>query len=124
MITLPISEGVTVDCYRANFVTDTIQTSVGDVPFEWTVDFTIPAVIEAIQNFVAGTPNEVESTGAGWIVPVGERMVEITDADFMCQKLNFRWIAGSEYSGDCAVDFTFTAESTVGDVITALGSVL
>jgi hypothetical protein len=121
MITLTVN-GEQVDCYYGDIVRDTIETSVGTVPFEWSTGFTPAQAIYAIEQFLAGTPVEVQSTGQGWIIDlpsVTHPQAEITMIDFTVDLINFRW-HGAQYNGDCAVAFNFTLDTTPMEVAGAI----
>ena len=115
MLTVTLADGTEVILHRALFVSDAIQTSVGDVPYEWTPEFDEAGVVAAIEAAVSGVPLEVDGNGIGWLLPVGERQVEVTDADYDAGLLNFRWLDGA-YRGDCSLAFEFSKETTAGDV--------
>jgi hypothetical protein len=115
-----------VDIYRGDIVRDTIETSVGVVPFEWTTGFSPEQAIAAIEAYLDGEPLEVSSTGEGWIIDlpsVTHPQAEITDVDYMTNLINFRW-RGSIYSGDCAVGLEFTLETTPAEVAGAIVGLL
>lgn len=121
-----IANDQTVDIYRGDIVHDTIETSVGTVPFEWTTGFNQAQAIAAIEAFLDGTPLEVQSTGLGWIIDlpsVTHPQAEITDVDYMVNLINFRW-RGSVYSGDCAVGLEFTLDTTPMEVAGAIVGLL
>jgi len=123
MISVTLSDETVVMLHRALFVVDVIQTSVGDVPYEWTPEFDEAGVIAAIEASVAGSPLEVEGNGIGWVLPVGARQVEVTDADYDADLLNFRWLDGA-YRGDCSIPFEFSKETTAADVQSAIASLI
>jgi len=115
-----------VNVYRGYLVQDTIDTSVGTVPFEWTLGFTVPAAVLAIEAFLDGAPLVVESTGEGWILDlpsVTHPQAEITDVDYVAGLINFRW-RGGPYSGDCAEAFDFTLDTTPAEIAAAIVGVL
>jgi len=115
-----------IECYSGDIVKDTIETSVGTVPFEWSTGFEIVDVVYAIEQYLAGTPVEVESTGQGWLIDLPSEthpQAEITTIDFVTNLINFRW-HGSAYQGDCAVEFTFTVDTTPAEVAGAIVSLL
>lgn len=121
MITLNVN-GQDIDCYNGDIVKDTIETSVGTVPFEWSTGFTTEQAIYAIEQYINGTPVEVESTGQGWIIDlpsVTHPQAEITMIDFQVDLINFRW-HGAQYSGDCAVGFEFTVDTTPAEIAGAI----
>lgn len=124
--TVPDSEPVTidVDLHSADLVNDMIKTSVGYVPYEWHVEFTKDEVDTAIQNYLEGNPNVVESNGIGFIVHVADREVEVTNADYTTNYLNFKWRSGSPYKGDCAIAMQFTADTTTADILSAINSLI
>ncbi|WP_237133816.1 hypothetical protein [Pseudohongiella sp. O18] len=131
MIELSVS-GQQVECYYGDIVNDTIKTSVGVVPFEWSTGFAVNDAIAAIENFLAQSgenppqPIIVQSTGRGWIIDLpsaSHPQAEITEIDFVTDKIVFRWI-GTEYTGDCAVDFVFTTETTPAEVAGAIVGLL
>jgi hypothetical protein len=125
MITLTVNEK-DVDCYNGDIVRDTIETSVGTVPFEWSTGFTTEQAIYAIEQYLAGTPVHVESTGQGWIIDlpsVTHPHAEITMIDFSVDLINFRW-HGAQYNGDCAVEFVFTVDTTPAEVAGAIVALL
>lgn len=125
MLTVTANEQ-SVDIYRGDIVRDTIETSVGTVPFEWTTGFNQAQAIAAIEAFLDGTPMEVQSTGEGWIIDlpsVTHPQAEITDVDYTVNLINFRW-RGSVYSGDCAVDLEFSLDTTPMDVAGAIVALL
>ena len=107
-----------VECYSGDIVRDTIETSVGTVPFEWSTGFEIVDVVYAIEQYLAGTPVPVESTGQGWLIDLPSEthpQAEITTIDFVTNLINFRW-RGTQYNGDCAVEFVFTVDTTPADL--------
>lgn len=125
MITLTVN-GEQVDCYKGDIVRDTIETSVGTVPFEWSTGFTTEQAIYAIEQYINGTPVPVESTGQGWIIDlpsVTHPQAEITMIDFTVDLINFRW-HGAEYNGDCAVGFVFTVDTTPEQIATAIVNIV
>jgi hypothetical protein len=121
MITLTV-EGQQVDCYGGDIVNDTLNTSVGVVPFEWSTGFQVTQAIDAIAAYLAGTPVPVTSTGVGWIIDLPSAthpQAEIKEIDFVVNLINFCW-RGSDYNGDCGVTFTFTVDTTPSDVAAAI----
>jgi len=127
MLTVTANEQ-SVDVFRGDLVHDTIETSVGLVPFEWTMGFTVPTAVAAIEAFLDGTPLEVETTGEGWILDLPSAthpQAEITDVDYVAGLINFKWRSGP-YSGDCAVSFDFSLdtapEQIAGAIVSVLGS--
>jgi len=125
MLTVTANEQ-SVDVYRGDLVRDTIETSVGTVPFEWTMGFTVPAAVAVIEAFLDGTPLVVESTGEGWVLDLPSAthpQAEITDVDYVAGLINFRW-RGGPYSGDCAVAFPFTLATTPAEIAAAIVGVL
>ena len=115
-----------VDVFRGDLVHDTIETSVGLVPFEWTMGFTVPTAVAAIEAFLDGTPLVVESTGEGWILDLPSAthpQAEITDVDYVAGLINFKWRSGP-YSGDCAVSFDFSLDTTPTEIAAAIAGVL
>jgi hypothetical protein len=125
MITLTVN-GEQVDCYNGDIVKDTIETSVGTVPFEWSTGFAPEQAIYAIEQFINGTPVEVQSTGQGWIIDLASEthpQAEINTIDFMSNLVNFRWI-DSAYTGDCAAQLVFTVETTPAEVAGAITALL
>jgi hypothetical protein len=111
-----------IECYSGDIVKDTIETSVGTVPFEWSTGFEIVDVVYAIEQYLAGTPVEVESTGEGWIIDLPSAthpQTEIESVDFDANLINFKW-RGAAYGGDCAVEFVFTLETTPEQVAGAI----
>ena len=120
------ANGNPVEVYRGYLVQDTIDTSVGVVPFEWTLGFTVHAAVAAIEAFLDGTPLVVESTGQGWILDLPSDthpQAEITDVDYVAGLINFRWRDGP-YSGDCAVAFSFSLDTTPAEIAAAIVGVL
>lgn len=115
---------VSVDLLKSQFVNDIIQTSVGDVPYEWTTEFTANDIDAAIQNYLEGTPNEVVGNGVGFIIPVEGREVEVLEADYTVDYLNFRWRTGSNYKGECAIVFAFSESTTAADIVAAVAGLL
>ncbi len=115
---------VSVDLLKSQFVTDIIKTSVGDVPYEWHTEFTATEIDTAIQNYLEGTPNEVTSNGVGFLIEVSGREVEVLEADYTVDYLNFRWLSGSNYKGECAIEFAFSESTTAADIVTAIGGLL
>lgn len=125
MIQLTVN-GQAVNVSSGDIVRDTLTTDVGVVPFEWSTGFTVQQAVDAITAYLTGDPLEVQSTGAGWIIDLPSEthpQAEITGIDFVTNLINFRWI-GSSYSGDCATPFTFTIDTTAGDLVTAVMGVL
>jgi hypothetical protein len=125
MITLTVDEQ-TVDVYAGDIVHDTLKTSVGLVPFEWSTGFTPAQAITAISDYLAGNPHTPESTGKGWVIDlpsVTHPQAEITEIDFDADLINFRW-RGAVYSGDCAVGFEFTIDTTPAEVAGAIVALL
>jgi len=125
MLTVTANEQ-SVDVYRGNLVGDAIHTSVGVVPFEWAMGFTVPAAVAAIEAFLDGTPLEVETTGEGWILDLPSEthpQAEITDVDYVVGLINFKW-RGGPYSGDCAVSFDFSLDTTPTEIAAAIVGVL
>ncbi|WP_339859143.1 hypothetical protein [Pseudohongiella acticola] len=125
MLTVTANEQ-SVDIYRGDIVRDTIVTSVGVVPFEWTTGFNKDDAIAAIEAFLDGEPLEVESTGEGWIINLESEshpQAEITDVDYMVGLINFRW-RGSIYSGDCAVSMEFNLDTTPAQVAGAVAALI
>ena len=125
MLTVTANEQ-SVDLYRGNLVGDAIDTSVGVVPFEWTMGFTVPAAVAAIEAFLDGAPVAVETTGEGWILDLPydtHPQAEITDVDYVAGLINFKW-RGGPYSGDCAVAFSFTLDTTPAEIAAAIVGVL
>jgi hypothetical protein len=120
-LTLTVNDEA-VEVYLGDIVKDTIETSVGTVPFEWSTGFEIVDVVYAIEQYLAGTPVEVESTGEGWIIDLPSEthpQAEITSIDFEANLINFRW-RGSVYGGDCAVEFAFNIDTTPDEVAAAI----
>lgn len=120
------ANGQSVDIYRGDIVHDTIETSVGVVPFEWTTGFNRDDAVAAIESFIDGVPLVIESTGEGWILDlpsVTHPQVEITDVDYLTNLINFRW-RGSVYSGDCAVTLEFTLDTTPSEVAGAVAALI
>ncbi|OFE11368.1 hypothetical protein PHACT_12485 [Pseudohongiella acticola] len=121
MLTVTANEQ-SIDIYRGDIVRDTIETSVGLVPFEWTTGFSLAAAVEAIEAFLDDEPLEIESTGRGWIIDLESEthpQAEITDIDFMVNLINFKWIDGP-YPGDCAVNYEFTTDTTPAELTGAI----
>jgi hypothetical protein len=121
MIELTVTDQV-VEVYSGDIVQDTLRTSVGVVPFEWSTGFEPQQAIDAIASYLAGTPVTVESTGAGWVIPlpsVTHPAAEVTEIDFVVNRINFRW-HNSVYNGDCGIDFNFTLETTPAEVAGAI----
>jgi hypothetical protein len=115
-----------IECYSGDIVKDTIETSVGTVPFEWSTGFQLDQAIYAIEQYLAGTPVEVQSTGQGWLIDLPSEthpQAEITTIDFVTNLINFRW-HGTQYNGDCAVEFTFKIDTTPAEVAGAIVSLL
>src|SRR5690606_37092603 len=123
MITVILSDETLVTLHRAHFVTDVIATSIGAVSYEWTPEFDEAGVVAAIEAAVASTPLEVAGNGIGWVLPVGDRQVEVTDADYDADLLNFRWLDGA-YRGDCSIPFVFKKGTTAGDVQGAIAALI
>ena len=125
MLTVTANEQ-SVDVYRGNLVGDAIDTSVGVVPFEWTMGFTVPAAVAAIEAFLDETPLVVELTGEGWVLDLPSEthpQAEITDVDYVAGLINFKW-RGGPYSGDCAVSFDFSLDTTPTEIAAAIVGVL
>ena len=127
MLTVTANEQ-SVDVYRGNLVGDAIDTSVGVVPFEWTLGFSVLAAVAAIEAFLAGAPVAVETTGEGWVLDLPSEthpQAEITDVDYVAGLINFKW-RGGPYGGDCAVSFDFSLdtapEQIAGAIVSVLGS--
>lgn len=121
MITLTV-EGQQVDCYGGDIVNDTLNTSVGVVPFEWSTGFQVTQAIDAIAAYLAGTPVPVTSTGIGWIIDLPSAthpQAEIKEIDFVVNLINFCW-RGSDYNGDCGIQFEFTTSTTPAEVAAAI----
>jgi hypothetical protein len=120
-LTLTVNDEA-VEVYLGDIVRDTIETSVGTVPFEWSTGFEVDQAIYAIEQFLAGTPVEVTTTGQGWIIDlpsVTHPQAEIESVDFDANLINFKW-RGAAYGGDCAVEFVFTLETTREQVAGAI----
>jgi hypothetical protein len=120
MITLTV-DGQQVDCYSGDIVNDTLNTSVGVVPFEWSTGFELQQAIDAIAAYLAGTPVPVTSTGLGWVIDLPSAthpQVEVKEIDFVTDLINFCWL-GTQYPGDCAVAFEFTIATTPAEVAAA-----
>ncbi|WP_339869095.1 hypothetical protein [Pseudohongiella nitratireducens] len=115
---------VSVDLLKSQFVSDIIKTSVGDVPYEWHTEFTATEIDTAIKNYLEGTPNEVTSNGVGFLIEVSGREVEVLEADYTVDYLNFRWLSGSNYKGECAIEFVFSESTTAADIVAAIGGLL
>ena len=131
MLTVTANEQ-SVDVYRGNLVGDTIDTSVGVVPFEWSTGFTAAAAIAAIETHLDYDPETdeapaaIESTGEGWILDLPSAthpQAEITDVDYVAGLINFKWRSGP-YSGDCAVSFDFSLDTTPTEIAAAIVGVL
>lgn len=125
MIILTVNDQI-IEVYSGDILRDTLVTSVGTVPFEWSTGFTPAQAIYAIEQFLAGTPVEVQSTGQGWIIDlpsVTHPQAEITMIDFQVDLINFRW-HGAEYNGDCAVGFVFTVDTTPAQIATAIVNIV
>ena len=125
MLTVTANEQ-SVDVYRGDLVRDTIETSVGVVPFEWTMGFTFPAAVAAIEAFLDETPLVVESTGEGWVLDLPSEthpQAEITDVDYVTNLINFRW-RGGPYTGDCATELAFSLDTTPTEIAGAIVGVL
>jgi hypothetical protein len=125
MITLTV-DGQQVDCYGGDIVNDTLSTSVGLVPFEWSTGFQVEQAIDAIAAYLAETPVPVSSTGIGWVIDLPSSthpQAEIKEIDFVVNMINFRW-RGSDYNGDCGVEFTFTVDTTPAEVAAAIVSLV
>ena len=121
MIILTINEQ-DIRVHRGDIVNDTLITSIGTVPFEWSTGFSPSQAIAAIEAFMAGTPLEVNSTGEGWLIDlpsVTHPQAEITDIDFDVDLINFRW-RNSVFNGDCAVAFEFTLDTSPMEVAGAI----
>ena len=121
MITVLVGDQ-SVDCYSGDIVNDSIDTSVGVVPFEWSTGFQLQQVIDAIAAYLAGTPVPVTSTGIGWIIDLPSAthpQAEIKEIDFVVNLINFCW-RESDYNGDCGVAFTFTVDTTPTEVAAAI----
>ena len=121
MITVLVGDQ-SVDCYSGDIVNDSIDTSVGVVPFEWSTGFQLQQVIDAIAAYLAGTPVPVTSTGIGWLIDLPSAthpQAEIKEIDFVVNLINFCW-RGSDYNGDCGVTFTFTVDTTPSEVAAAI----
>jgi hypothetical protein len=124
-LTLTVNDEA-VEVYLGDIVKDTIETSVGTVPFEWSTGFEIVDVVYAIEQYLAGTPVEVESTGQGWLIDLPSEthpQAEITTIDFVTNLINFRW-HGTQYNGDCAVEFVFKIDTTPAEVAGAIIALL
>ena len=120
MITLNVNDQ-TVDCYSGDIVNDTLSTSVGVVPFEWSTGFQVQQAIDAIAADMAGTPVPVISTGHGWVIDLPSTthpQVEVKEIDFVTDLINFCW-RGTSYNGDCAIGFEFTVDTTPAEVAAA-----
>ena len=131
MLTVTVN-GSPVDVYRGDLVQDTIVTSVGTVPFEWSTGFTAVAAIAAIETHLDYDPETdeapaaIESTGEGWILDLPSAthpQAEITDVDYVAGLINFKWRSGP-YSGDCAVSFDFSLDTTPTEIAAAIVGVL
>ena len=131
MIELTVNDE-TVQVHSGDIVRDTLNTSVGIVPFEWSTGFNVNDAVAAIDNYLAQSdenppePIEVESTGEGWIIDLPSQthpQAEITDIDFNTDLINFRW-KNSAYSGDCAVEFTFTLDTLPQEVAGAIANMV
>jgi hypothetical protein len=125
MITVLVGDQ-SVDCYSGDIVNDSVETSVGTVPFEWSTGFALQQMIDAITAYLAGTPVPVTSTGVGWIIDLPSSthpQAEIKEIDFVVNMINFRW-RGSDYNGDCGVEFTFTVDTTPVEVAAAIVSLV
>jgi len=125
MLTVTANEQ-SVDVFRGDLVHDTIETSVGLVPFEWTMGFTVPTAVAAVEAFLDGAPLEVETTGEGWILDLPSAthpQAEITDVDYVAGLINFKWRSGP-YGGDCAVSFDFSLDTTPTEIAAAIVGVL
>ena len=131
MLTVTANEQ-SVDVFRGDLVHDTIETSVGTVPFEWSTGFTAVAAIAAIETHLDYDPETdeapaaIESTGEGWILDLPSEthpQAEITDVDYVAGLINFKW-RGGPYSGDCAVSFDFTLDTTPAEIAGAIVGVL
>lgn len=121
MITVMVGEA-NVDCYSGDIVNDTLNTSVGVIPFEWSTGVQLRQVIDAIAAYLAGTPVPVTSTGIGWIIDLPSAthpQAEIKEIDFVVNLINFCW-RESDYNGDCGVTFTFTVDTTPSEVAAAI----
>jgi hypothetical protein len=111
-----------IECYSGDIVKDTIETSVGTVPFEWSTGFSPEQAEAAVEAFINGDPVEVESTGEGWVIDLPSEshpQAEITSIDFEANLINFRW-RGSVYGGDCAVEFAFKIDTKPEEVAAAI----
>ena len=121
-----IANEQSVYVYRGDLVRDTIETSVGVVPFEWTLGFSLPAAIAAIEAFLDGTPLLFESTGEGWLLDLESEthpQAEITDVDYTVDLINFKWRGGPWY-GDCAAAFAFSLATTPAEIAGAIVALL
>ena len=131
MLTVTANEQ-SVDVYRGDLVQDTIVTSVGTVPLEWSTGFTAVAAIAAIKAHLDYDPETdeapaaIESTGEGWILDLPSAthpQAEITDVDYVSNVINFRWRNGP-YAGDCAAAFEFSLDTTPAEIAGAIVGVL
>lgn len=123
MINVTLTDGSVVTLHRGLFVSDLIRTSVGSVPYEWTPEFDEAGIVAAIEAMLADAPLEVEGNGTGWVLAVGDRQVEVTDADYDADLLNFRWLDGA-YRGDCSIPFAFSKTTTAAEVQGAIAGLM
>ena len=117
--------------HQVDFVQDTITATLPDtggavIPFLWTTTTTEAGVVAGLDAYIADPSITVESNAHGLIVDTGSAthpQAEITGQDMDNDLLQFRWINGP-YSGDCAINFVFTTETTAADLKSAIIAIL
>ena len=117
--------------HQVDFVQDTITATLPDtgdavIPFLWTTATTEADVVAGIDAYIADPSITVEPNATGLIVKTGSAthpQAEITGQDMDNDLLQFRWINGP-YSGDCAISFVFTTETTAADLESAIIAIL
>ena len=117
--------------HQVDFVQDTItatlpDTGDGAIPFLWTTTTTEADVVAGVDAYIADPSITVEPNATGLIVNTGSAThphAEITGQDMDNDLLQFRWINGP-YSGDCAISFVFSTETTAADLESAIIAIL
>ena len=117
--------------HQVDFVQDTITATLPDtgdavIPFLWTTTTTEADVVAGIDAYIAGPSITVEPNATGLIFNTGSAthpQAEVTGQDMDNNLLQFRWVNGP-YTGDCAINFVFTTETTAADLESAIIAIL
>jgi hypothetical protein len=129
-IELTVSTGEAL-VHQVDFVQDTIAATLPDtgdavIPFLWVIGTTEADVIAGIDAYIADPSITVQTNASGLIFSTNSAthpQAEVTGQDMDNDLLQFRWVNGP-YTGDCAINFVFTTETTAADLESAIIAIL